>query len=188
MFKILLTSLMTISLYAGDYVVDKAHTNVNFAIKHLTISLVTGVFHELDGTFTYDEKSGTLTALEGVVQTASIDTGVEKRNAHLKTADFFDAEKYPTLKLKMKGVKGGKVFVDLHIKDVTKTVAFDYINGGAVTDPWGKRRGHLVCAARSTDLTSISTTTAGLMGARPVSARSYRSRSMSRDISSSPTY
>lgn len=141
MFKILLTSLMTISLYAGDYVVDKAHTNVNFAIKHLTISLVTGVFHELDGTFTYDEKSGTLTALEGVVQTASIDTGVEKRNAHLKTADFFDADKYPTLTLKMKGVKGGKVFVDLHIKDVTKTVAFDYINGGAVTDPWGKAKG-----------------------------------------------
>lgn len=138
--KLLLSLIFAVSLFAGEYVVDKPHTNVSFEIKHLTISLVTGVFNDFSGTFSFDEKKGIPTKINGVIKVVSIDTGTQKRDDHLRTPDFFDAKSYPDIKFKMTGFKGGKVLGELTIKDVTREVAFDYKYGGAVVDPWGNSR------------------------------------------------
>lgn len=130
-----------LSLYAGTYELDKSHSNVGFKVKHLMVSNVTGNFGEYDGSFAL--KDGKLTALEGTVKTASINTENVKRDHHLRSADFFDAEKYPVMTMKLVSVKGDEAMVALTIKDVTKQVPMEIEMGGEVDDPWGNHRAGL---------------------------------------------
>lgn len=138
--KLLLIFITSLSLFAGNYVADKPHTNINFEVKHIGISFVTGVFNDFKGTYSYDEKTGALTALEGIVEISSIDTGTIKRDDHLRSADFFDVVKYPQMKFKMTKFENGIVYGDLTIKDVTKNIAFGFKDGGTIIDPWGKEK------------------------------------------------
>lgn len=125
------------------WVLDKAHSQVAFSIKHLMFSTVRGNFTDFDATLSVNDKDLTLSSVQGVVKTASINTNDEKRDGHLRSADFFDAEKYPTFTFKSTKVeaKGGNIYHvtgDLTIKDVTRRVVFDATEEGKGKNPWGK--------------------------------------------------
>lgn len=127
--------------------VDPAHTNARFEIKHLGISFVDGDFTKLEGQV---ESKDSVNFDKGTVNFSidvnSIDTRIEARDNHLKSDDFFSAEKFPKMTLTnatlTKAGKGKfKLTGDLTIKDVTKKVTFDVVqNNGTILDPWGKTR------------------------------------------------
>ena len=130
---------------AGDYKLDPAHSRIGFDVRHLEINWVEGRFMEFDGTIHYDDKDVTKSSVEFSAKVESINTGVEARDKHLRTADFFEVEKYPTLTFKSTRVerKGKDAFVlhgDLTIKGVTKPVQLPFQIAGAVKDPWGNTR------------------------------------------------
>ncbi len=138
-------SILCISAFAADFTLDNSHSSVGFNVKHLMISNVKGKFKAFDGNFTLDEKTGKLTRLEGVVDTASIDTDIQKRDDHLRSADFFDVAKYPQMKFvmtKFTPLKNGKAKVsgNLTIKNTTKPVTFDAEISKAVQDMAGDTR------------------------------------------------
>ncbi len=128
------------ALYAGTYNVDASHSNVGFKVKHLMISNVTGKFDKFNGSFEFDEKSGKVTSVDGTVEVASINTDNEKRDGHLKSADFFDAGKYPTITFKVDKIEDEKAYGKFTMRGVTKDVEFDIVNTATVTDPWGNKR------------------------------------------------
>ncbi len=139
--KLTLTSLLTASaLFAGTYNVDASHSNIGFKVKHLMISNVSGKFDKFNGTFDYDEKTKTLTSLTGNIEAASINTENEKRDAHLKSADFFEVKKYPNLTFKLDKISGDSAFGKLTIHGITKDVKLDFENNGSIVDPWGNTR------------------------------------------------
>ena len=126
------------------FVVDPAHTSVTFKVKHMAISTVTGTFEKVEGWIELDPKDPTTARAEGIVYVNSINTRNAKRDAHLKSDDFFAAERYPTMKMVLKKVykKGDQWWadVDLTIRGITKTVSFPFTLMGPITDPWGNRR------------------------------------------------
>ena len=130
---------------AGDYKLDPAHSRIGFAVRHLEINWVAGRFKEFEGTVHYDDKDVTRSSVEFTAKVASIDTEVEARDKHLRTADFFEVEKFPTMTFKSTRVerKGKDAYVlhgDLTLKGVTKPVALPFTIKGAVKDPWGNTR------------------------------------------------
>lgn len=129
---------------SGEYKFDPAHTVIGFSIKHLELALVQGRFKDFQGVVNFDEKDISRSSVSFSAKIESIDTGVEPRNAHLRTADFFDAAKYPEMTFKSTKVeKKGKAYQmtgDLTIKGVTKSVTFPFQMVGAVKDPWGGTR------------------------------------------------
>lgn len=119
--------LLAVSAQAAETLkVDRAHSFVNFEIKH-TVSSVTGAFNDFAGTIQFDSADPTQSAVELTIQTASVDTGVEARDNHLRTPDFFDAEKNPQITFKSKRVakKSGDVYDvtgDFTMHGVTKEI------------------------------------------------------------------
>lgn len=111
-----------------DWELDKVHSEVGFSVKHLGVSKVQGRFTEFDGKIKADPKTGKLEAVEATVKAASVNTGLEPRDKHLKGPDFFDVAKYPTLTMKTKSLKwDGDKFkgtASLTMKGVTKDVLF----------------------------------------------------------------
>ena len=108
--------------------VDKAHSSVGFVVKHLGLSNVRGSFGEFDAKIMADPVTGKVTDVEATVQVKSVNTGIQKRDDHLKGDDFFSVEKFPIMKFKTKTVKveGDHVVAtaDITLRDVTKTVTF----------------------------------------------------------------
>jgi polyisoprenoid-binding protein YceI len=128
-----------------NWTVDPAHSHVGFAIKHLMIATVRGRFTDVQGTVRVDESDPTTADIDITVATKSITTGDETRDAHLRSADFFDVERYPTMRFRSKRVqrKSGdsvRAIGDLTIRDVTREVVLDVELLGRVKDPWGKER------------------------------------------------
>jgi polyisoprenoid-binding protein YceI len=129
----------------GDYNIDPAHSIIGFSIRHLEIAWVEGRFKDFKGTIHFDEKDVTKSSVEFTAKVESIDTGVEQRNAHLRTADFFDIAKHPEMSFKSTRVeRRGKDSYVLHgdftLKGVTKPVALPFTVTGAIKDPWGNTR------------------------------------------------
>jgi len=128
---------------ADPYNLDPAHSDVAFSIDHLVINTVQGRFKDVTGTVTLDDKNA-VTAATATIQTKSIDTGIEKRDNHLRTADFFDAEKYPTITFEGKKVveEGGKKSLvgTLTMHGVSKDVSLPFAIKGPIKDPWGGTR------------------------------------------------
>jgi polyisoprenoid-binding protein YceI len=129
----------------GDYNIDPAHSIIGFSIRHLEIAWVEGRFKDFKGTIHFDEKDVTKSSVEFSAKVESIDTGVEQRNAHLRTADFFDIAKYPEMSFKSTRVERQSkdkyvLHGDLTLKGVTKPVALPFAVTGAVKDPWGNTR------------------------------------------------
>lgn len=127
------------------YGVDGAHSKAMFRVKHLGISSVTGQFNEWDATIQFDPENFEATSATASAAVASIDTDDEKRDNHLKSDDFFNAEKFPEITFASTGVSevsddSFKLHGDLTIRDVTKPVVFDVNIGGMATDPWGNNR------------------------------------------------
>jgi len=138
-------SLWTQGALAGDYKLDESHTQVGFKIKHLVISTVSGRFNKFTGGFKFDEKKGTLDSVEVIIEAASIDTNEADRDKHLKSKDFFDVAKFPSLKFVSTKVthkenKPDSVDGNLTIHGVTKPVVLNVEFNGSATDPWGNER------------------------------------------------
>jgi polyisoprenoid-binding protein YceI len=125
--------------------IDSSHTQSTFTIRHLVISNVRGEFKNTTGVVKLDDANQAASSVEAVIDAKSINTREEKRDAHLKSADFFDVEKYPTITFKSSKVEkageGYKVSGDLTMHGVTKPVVLDV---SALTpeikDPWGNTR------------------------------------------------
>ena len=126
--------------------IDPAHSAAEFKVKHMMISNVKGKFSGLDGTLTLNEGDLSGSTIEATIPVATISTGDEQRDGHLKSADFFDAEKYPTFAFKSVQVTpagAGELEVtgELTMHGVTKTVAFAVEGPSApAKDPWGNQR------------------------------------------------
>src|SRR5436190_5160166 len=130
----------SITFAADTYKVDPAHTSVTFSVTHLGINSVKGKFKEFEGTLVLDGDA--LKEANGTIQVKSVDTGVEKRDDHLRTADFFDAAKYPTITFKTKRVeKGGSgqpvLIADFTMRGVTKEMRLPAKMSKPTKDPWG---------------------------------------------------
>lgn len=127
----------------GTYEIDPAHTRVSFIVPHFVISHVEGRFNDVKGEFTLAEPFPVSKA-SVTVQIKSIDTGVKMRDDDLRSKNFFEAVKYPTMTFVAKSFSGTpdacKVVGALTIKDVTKDVTFDGKYTGVVNDPWGNQR------------------------------------------------
>jgi polyisoprenoid-binding protein YceI len=125
--------------------IDPAHSSAEFKVKHMMISNVKGSFSGLSGVLTEHASDSTLSSVEASIPVATISTGDPQRDGHLKSADFFDAEKYPTLNFKStKVVRQGDTYEvtgDLTIDGVTKPVTFA-VDGPSAPgkDPWGNTR------------------------------------------------
>lgn len=139
--KFVLVSFFLVgTLFAGNYKVDPDHSNVGFKVKHLMISNVSGKFDKFSGSFEYDEKTNSLKSLIGIIEVASINTEHEKRDGHLKSADFFDVKNHPKLIFTLEKVEKDYAYGRLTIRGVSKTIKFDFENNGSVKDPWGDTR------------------------------------------------
>ena len=131
---------------ATTWNLDPAHSSASFTVRHLVISNVRGDFQKFTGAVQLDEKDVSKSTVEATLQAASIDTGIPDRDKHLKSPDFFDVEKFPTITFKSTKVeKGGKdklkVTGDLTIKGVTKPVVLAVEGPTAeIKDPWGNMR------------------------------------------------
>jgi polyisoprenoid-binding protein YceI len=130
----------------ATYTLDASHTSVTFSVRHLMISNVRGEFQKVSGSGSYDPSRPSATHIEATIDVASISTREPQRDAHLKSADFFDVEKYPTITFvsKRASAKAGgdlEVVGDLTIHGTTREVTLAVAD---VTpehkDPWGKTR------------------------------------------------
>ena len=132
------------SASATTYEIDKSHTTVAFKIRHL-FSFVQGSFRDFSGQFEYTPGSAEGWKAEATVQTTSIDTNVAERDKHLRTADFFDVEKFPTMTFKSTEVTdvtatSAKLHGILTLHGVEKPVVLDVTIHGEGKDPWGNMR------------------------------------------------
>jgi polyisoprenoid-binding protein YceI len=137
----------------GDYKIDPAHSIIGFSIRHLEINWVEGRFKDFKGTIRFNDSDITKSSVEFEAQIESIDTGVEGRDKHLRTADFFDAQKYPAMTFKStrverKGKDSYVLYGDFTLKGVTKQISFPFTITGAIKDPWGNTRFGINAQAR----------------------------------------
>ena len=128
-----------------SWTIDPAHTEVGFAVKHLMISTVKGRFTDVRGTIRMDERTPAGGEADVSIGVTSITTGNADRDAHLRSADFFDAERFPTIRFQSRRVEPGAqgsflLHGDLTIRGVTRPVSLEVHAEGTVQDPWGSRR------------------------------------------------
>jgi len=124
---------------------DLVHSSVGFTVRHMVVSKVRGKFSRWTGTILMDEHDLTRTQVDVAIETASVDTGVEQRDNHLRSADFFDVEKFPAMTYKSTRVEKQKdgslrLLGDLTLHGVTRPVALDVEYAGTQKDPWGGMR------------------------------------------------
>lgn len=119
--------------------IDLAHSSVGFKVKHLGISNVRGTFTEFNADFEFDKETKTLKNLQANIDVSSIYTSVNKRDEHLRSADFFEVDKFPNMKFIGKKFSDNKIVGDLTIKDTTKEITLDYEFGGIFYDEDSKK-------------------------------------------------
>jgi len=122
--------------------IDPAHSSVEFSVRHLMITTVRGRFTGVQGTVVNDSTDPSRSSVEVVIDPATIDTREPQRDAHLRSADFFDVEKFPTLTFRSTGIDGKpgedfKLKGDLTIHGVTRPVILDVQSEGQIKDAWG---------------------------------------------------
>jgi polyisoprenoid-binding protein YceI len=124
--------------------VDPTHSSLNFSVRHLMIAKVRGSFTGWSASATIDDADLSKSRAEAKVQVGSIDTSEAKRDGHLKSADFFDAEKFPEITFTSKRVDGKgdtfKLVGDLAMHGVTKEIVLEVTREGTGKDPWGNER------------------------------------------------
>ena len=129
----------------GDYVLDASHSRIGFVARHAMVTKVRGAFNDFEGSAVIDGERPENSSATVTLQVASIDTRNEQRDGHLRTNDFLDVEKYPTITFTSTAIshEGGTDFVvtgDLTIKDVTKSISIPLEFQGAAKDPFGNDR------------------------------------------------
>ena len=130
---------------AGTYALDPHHSRIGFVARHAMVTKVRGSFNDIEGTGTFDTADPSRSSLRVTIKAASIDTRNADRDAHLRSNDFFDMEKYPEIRFastQVAEVDPGtyRVTGDLTIKDVTKSITFDLEYTGSALDPFGNQR------------------------------------------------
>lgn len=144
--SILLASLVALPVLAQEaWTVDKAHSTATFKVRHFTANVL-GQFRDFDAAITLDRAEPAKSSVELTIQTTSIDTGNEKRDKHLRSADFFDVDKFPTITFKSTAVapKGANAFDvtgDLTMHGVTKRVTLPVTFGGFMKTQRGEKAG-----------------------------------------------
>ena len=124
---------------------DASHTSVSFSVRHMMITNVRGEFQKLDGDVVFDPRQPDASKVRASIETASVSTREEKRDAHLRSADFFDAENHPAMTFESRRVRktsgGYEILGDLTIRGTTRpvTLAVSDVTAEHV-DPWGQRR------------------------------------------------
>jgi polyisoprenoid-binding protein YceI len=126
----------------ATYLIDSSHSSINFSVKHMMIAKVHGGFEKFSGKLNYDPKNPELTKAEASIEVSSINTREAQRDAHLKSADFFDVEQYPTINFVSRRAvaKDGELEIvgDLTIHGVTQSVSIDVEKPSEeMKDPWG---------------------------------------------------
>ena len=121
---------------------DLAHSSINFTVRHMVVSKVRGRFTRWGGTLLMNETDPSGAVVDVTIEAGSVETGVEQRDTHLRSADFFDVEKFPTLTFKSTRIeKAGdgtfRLLGDLTMHGVTRPVALDVEFAGSAKDPWG---------------------------------------------------
>lgn len=132
----------------SNWEIDPAHTLVQFSAKHMMITTVKGSFHDVTGTLTADDTQPDRSSVTVDIAASSLDTRVQQRDDHLRSADFLEVEKYPTIGFRSRRVDNAhanpgdefKLVGDLTIKDVTREVTLDVVYEGRGNDPWGGER------------------------------------------------
>jgi len=138
------TALLALShaTAADNYKIDPAHSSVGFSVRHMGVSNVKGHFDEFVGSLVVD--NGSIQAATATIQVKSVNTGIEKRDNHLRTADFFEAAKYPEITFKSKKVeKSGDQSIligDFTMRGVTRELRLPVTLSGPVKDPQGNSR------------------------------------------------
>jgi polyisoprenoid-binding protein YceI len=125
--------------------IDASHTQVEFVVKHMMVTNVRGRFKAISGMVNIDEANPAASKVEVTFDVASLETGDEKRDGHLRSADFFEVEKFPTMTFSSKRVEFAapgkldsfKIIGDLTIKNTTREVILDVSNEGQNKSPWG---------------------------------------------------
>jgi polyisoprenoid-binding protein YceI len=135
-------SLLATSRAADTYNIDPMHSTVGFSVQHMVINKVRGKFGQFTGSVVVDGKA--IQSAKGTIQTGSIDTGIARRDNHLKSPDFFDATKYPTITFVSKRVenKGADAVLvgDYTMHGVTKELSLPVTLSGPIKDNWGGER------------------------------------------------
>lgn len=129
----------------ATYKIDVDHSDIMFKVKHLMISTVSGIFKKFDATAEINDNDLTDAKVSFEADLTSVDTKNEQRDTHLKSDDFFNAEKYPKMTFRSNSVQKVaddefKLMGDLTIRDVTKPIELKVEFNGEITDPWGKER------------------------------------------------
>jgi polyisoprenoid-binding protein YceI len=129
---------------AGDYVIDASHSHLGFSARHAMVTTVRGSFEEFEGAAHVDTANPAASSVTVTIQAASITTGNEQRDGHLKTGDFFDVEAHPTITFVSTAVsRDGSdwdITGDLTINDVTRSVTVPFEQTGSAKDPYGNLR------------------------------------------------
>ena len=130
---------------AGTWTLDPSHTSMELSVRHMMVATVRGRVEPLEGTLRLETGDPSKSAVEVEIDAASINTGNADRDAHLKSSDFLDVERFPTMRFCSKEIddRGDGSFVvrgELTVKDVTKPVTLECEFGGVVRDPYGNDR------------------------------------------------
>lgn len=157
------------------YDIDHAHTHVGFTAKHLAVSTVHGEFEKFEGYFEGPEDDVTKARGTVTIDVTTINTRNEMRDNHLRSADFFDVEKYPTIKFSVTGVEKLEddnyvVRGDLTIKDVTRAITLDATIEGRTADPFGGKERIGLSASGQLNRMDFGLNWDGLAGAIPMAS------------------
>jgi polyisoprenoid-binding protein YceI len=125
--------------------IDAAHSGVHFSVRHMVFAKVRGRFGSFSGAVEVEDGNFANASVEASIDAASIDTGTPQRDTHLRSADFFDAEKFPQLLFRSKRIEAAgdnryRVVGELTIRGVTREVSLDVEATGKGVDPWGNER------------------------------------------------
>lgn len=136
---------MSLKELFGTYLIDPAHTRIGFSARHAMVTKVRGAFTEVEGTAHLDGANPPASDVTITMQVSSFDTRNEGRDAHVKSADFLDAEKYPAItftstNVEQTGEDEVEITGDLTIKNTTRSLTIPFTYEGEATDPFGNRR------------------------------------------------
>lgn len=142
LFAIAILSAGSLIAQKSGWTLDKAHSSINFSVRHMVISEVTGNFRDFDVSFTSSKDDFSDATVVASIKVISVNTDNERRDGHMKTDDFFNAEKFPQIKFASTsfekiGENKYNVTGDLTIRDITKRVTFDAVYNGTIKAPWG---------------------------------------------------
>jgi polyisoprenoid-binding protein YceI len=161
------------------YEIDAAHTNIGFSAKHLAVSTVHGSFSKFDGFFEGPDDDATQARGEVRIEVASLSTKTDQRDNHLRSADFFNAEKYPYMTFKLTGIESldgerFRVRGDLTIKETTKPIVLEATLEGRVPDPFGGKERLGITATGQLNRMDFGLNWDGLAGAVPMASHTIK--------------